>query len=73
MKVYKLEVLVIDMDELGPQEIQEVLENARYPNRCISPKVLSVQGREIGEWRDDHPLNQRDTYQAEIKRLFGGE
>jgi hypothetical protein len=47
-----------------------VLEDARYPNRCISPKVKSIEGREIGEWTDEHPLNKRSTADAAYKELF---
>jgi hypothetical protein len=46
------------------------LENTKYPNRCISPDVLSAETREIGEWHDDHPLNNEETAQAENDRLF---
>lgn len=70
MKVHKLEVFIIDFDEVGANEIKEILENGRYPNRCISPEVKSIESRDIGEWDDNHPLNHRDTCEAEYKRLF---
>ena len=71
MKVYKVTLVVIDLDDVGGDEIQSVLENTRYPNRCIAPKVLGVEERDIGEWSDDHPLNLPSTMQAELERLFG--
>lgn len=71
MNVMKLEVIVLDMDGLGADEVKDVIENARYPNRCISPKVRSVVVRDVGEWRDDHPLNRTSTAEAELERLFG--
>lgn len=72
MKVMKLEVFVIDFDGLGENDVRQAIENARYPNRCISPEVLSVEAKEIGEWSDGHPLNNSKTAPAEIKRIFGG-
>ena len=69
--VYKVELAIIDHDEIGGDEIKEVLENTRYPNRCISPEVLTVEEKDIGEWYDEHPLNYRDTAKQELARLFG--
>lgn len=73
MKAYKIELFIIDTDRVGEEEIIKTIENARYPNRCISPKVKGVKSVDIGEWDDDHPLNQRDTADAEYKRLFEGK
>ncbi len=70
MKVYKLEVIVIDHDGVG-DGITDTIENQRYPNHCISPHVVSVEERDIGEWSDAHPLNNTNTFDAEVKRLFG--
>lgn len=71
MQAHKIEILIIDLDEIGADEIKSVLENTRYPNRCISPEVKSIKTVDIGEWDDDHPLNSFDTADAEYKRLFG--
>jgi hypothetical protein len=73
MKVYKLEVIVIDLDEIGESQIKDVLENVRYPNHCISPEILSVEERDIGEWSDEHPLNKKETKYIELRRLFGNK
>jgi hypothetical protein len=54
-------------------ESRPKMEMVRYPNRCISPSVMSVVERDIGEWDDDHLLNQNDTFRAEYERLFGKE
>ena len=69
MKVYKLEILVIDHDGIGHDEVRSVLENQRYPNHCIYPEVKSIDIREI-EWRDDHPLNRTATADAAYRELF---
>jgi hypothetical protein len=71
MQVHRLVVTVLDFYQLGPDGVRDVIENARYPNHCISPSVRKIDTREIGEWRDDHPLNRRDTASDEWKRLFG--
>jgi hypothetical protein len=71
MKAYKVELLIVDFDELGPDDVRETIENQRYPNDCISPNVKSIEVRDIGEWHDDHPLNDSRTADAEYQRLFG--
>ena len=71
MQVHRLIVTVIDFDELGQQAVISTLEDGRYPNRCISPHVISAETRDCGEWSDDHPLNHGSTSAAELTRLFG--
>jgi len=68
--VHKIVMTVIDFECLGLEKVIATLEKTRYPNGCISPQVLSGATRDIGEWRDDHPLNRNDTHDAEIERLF---
>lgn len=69
VKVHKLEVLIVDHDGLGPDEIKQVLENARYPNHCMSPDVIRIETRQV-DWTDEHPLNStleerwRPAYEA---------
>ena len=69
MKVHKVELLVIDFDNVG-DEIKDILEGARYPNHCISPEVKKITTVDIGEWDDDHPLNLKNTADEEYERLF---
>lgn len=70
MKIYKIEVMVLDLDQIGEQEIVDVIEHTRYPNRCISPEVKKVESRDIGEWHEDHPINLNVSHDAEYQRLF---
>jgi hypothetical protein len=70
MKAYKVELLVIDFDDLGEDGIRDEIENAKYANRCISPSVQKMDSRDIGEWTDDHPLNNRHKARTEYKRIF---
>lgn len=69
MKAYKVEILIIDFDEVG-DGIKELIENARYPNYCINPQVKSIVEADIGEWYDEHPLNQHSTAEEEYLRIF---
>jgi hypothetical protein len=68
-QVFKIELLIIDHDGNGPTEIASVLENAHYPNRCISPKVMSISSRDVN-WSDEHPLNKRTTMVQAYEELF---
>ncbi len=70
MKVYRVEVMVLDFDRLGADGIRTTLENTRYPNRCIAPEVVKIQEADIGEWDDSHPLNSTVKWKAEFQRLF---
>jgi hypothetical protein len=71
MKVYKIELMVIDFDEVG-EEIKDIIENQKYPNYCIAPSVASMESREI-EWSDEHPINKGKTWKDEFKKLFEDE
>ena len=70
MKAYKIEIFVIDYDEIGSDDIKETIENASFPNDCISLKIKNIIEKDIGEWHDDHPLNKRATCDEEYKKLF---
>lgn len=67
--VHRLDVLIVDTDCVGTQGVKDVLVNARYPNHCIAPDILSIETKAV-EWSDDHPLNRRDTQDAAIAVLF---
>jgi len=71
MKVHQVVLTVIDFDGLGAEEVGAVLENAHYPNHCISPHIRSIRTQDIGEWSDDNPLNYGSKKEAELERLFG--
>lgn len=70
MKAYKIELLVLDFDQLGSDEIKSVLEYSCYPNDCISPSAMRVTEADIGPWSDDSPLNSGKTREAEYARIF---
>lgn len=68
-KVHRVVLMVVDHDDLGAAAVCAEIESVRYPNRCVSPRVASVETREV-EWNDDHPLNFRVTQWREFARLF---
>ena len=68
-KVYKIVISVVDLDGLGEEEIQTLIENVRYPNHAINPHVMSIESTDI-EWHDDHPLNLLSQQKIEFRRLF---
>lgn len=70
-QVHRVVLLIIDHDVVGSEGVQDVIEDARYPNRCISPEVMSIETVEV-EWTDEHPLNYHDKTEAEFARLFPG-
>lgn len=70
MKAYRIELLVIDFGWIGPEETKAAIEDAHYPNRCISPSVIEMTEADIGAWDDGHPLNNRATKAVEFRRLF---
>lgn len=65
MKVYKVELYVVDLHGHGEEEIRDLIENNRY----IFPSVVHIEDRDI-DWSDDHPLNKFDTCISEYERLF---
>ena len=68
--VYKIELCIIDHDDIGLEGIKEVLQETKYPNWCISPSVVNIEGKDIGAYDDEHPLNYRNTRKQEFARLF---
>lgn len=63
---FKAELLVIDFEDVGEDEIRALLANNKY----LSVHIQAITSADLGEWRDDHPLNRRDTMEAEYRRLF---
>lgn len=72
MRAYKIEVLVIDRDDVG-MSVKRIIEDANYPNDCISPRVMKIQIADIGEWSDDHPLNKHATIADYYEEIFKQE
>ena len=65
MKAYKIEVLVLDFEGMGEEEVKHLIEN----NRFLHAHVMSSKNKEI-EWDDDHPLNKSGTMARAYTDLF---
>jgi hypothetical protein len=71
MDVHRVVLLVVDHDRLGQKEVVDVLENARYPNHCMSPSVMRIDTRNLGlKWYEHHPINVAATQAQAFKDLF---
>jgi hypothetical protein len=57
MKAYKFELICFDPNgDCDLDDMKYELRNQKY----FCSKIHSIQSVEIGEWDDDHPLNNRD-------------
>lgn len=65
-KAYKIELLVVDHENMKQEDIIYFIENVRY----VYPTVLSVQSKEIDDWGDEHPLNKLDTMKQTCEEMF---
>lgn len=66
MKAYKYTILIIDYENIGKDDISSCLKNTKY----ITPEIIEIEEADIGEWSDDHPLNNEQLYKKEFNRLF---
>lgn len=67
MKAHKIEVVVLDFEGYVDEFISTISNHRHLSAPCLENKTV-----DIGEWSDDHPLNNRKTHQAESTRLFEG-
>jgi hypothetical protein len=67
-KVYKIVLSIVDLYNVPEEDVRYFLENVKY----LYPSVISLETRDIEEWDDNHPLNQKDTFKEEFERLFNG-
>ena len=69
-KVYKIELMIVDHDGLGIEEILTVLKET---NDCIAPMVLSIDTADVDAAEIDYPdtyiLDDPDTTEEFIRRL----
>lgn len=72
MKVYKLELMIIDPDVQTLEDAKGVIEGQRFANHA-HVDVITCREAEIGEWSDDNPLNYPTTIKEEMNRLFPQE
>ena len=69
-KVYKIELMIVDHDGLGIEEILTILKET---NNCIAPMVLSIDTADVDAAEIDYPdtyiLDDPDTTEEFIRRL----
>jgi len=68
-KAHIVTIYVLDLDGLGPDGVEEELENTRYANHCMNPEVLNVKTVDV-PFHDDHPLNSRAKCLTWLKEQF---
>jgi hypothetical protein len=66
MKAYLAEVLVIGFDNIGQEDVKFHLGNCKY----INSNVISMREADIGEWKDEHPLNNTSTMLSAARLYF---
>jgi hypothetical protein len=69
IEVHRVTLYVVDHDGIGGDGARRVLENTRYPNRCIHPHVSKVETREVA-WHDRHPINMIASMYSALDQLF---
>lgn len=65
MNIYKIELFIIDSDDIGEQEIIAVLEDTPYPNSCISPIIDNVKSIQITD--DEFEESKLSSFESELE------
>lgn len=68
-QVHEITVCVVDTDDLGADSVVEIIEDTKYPNCCIQPRVVDIKTKTV-DWSDDHPLNKGDAWKETLHNLF---
>jgi len=64
-KLFKVELFVVDHENLGDDEIRLLLESEEY----LMPHVMKMESVRV-DWTDDHPLNNFGTMALAYHDLF---
>lgn len=62
MKAYRIVTYVTDHEDIGIDEILYLMDN-----KHLYLMTGAISEIDIGEWDDDHPLNQMDT---DVEKYF---
>lgn len=57
MKAYRIVTYVVDHEDMGLDAILDELDRSKW----IAVRTGAIDEIDIGEWDDDHPLNQMST------------
>mgnify|MGYP001282590115 CR=1 FL=1 len=69
MKAHKIELVVVDFEDYG---IDNFLINVKQSSDNYLVKKILAKTVDIGEWDDDHPLNQQDVSKSVVMKYFKG-
>ena len=74
MKVYKIELMVIDVRNLGFDKIQDMIELPKSVNQSYTPvKIISSKSREIDEEKISYLMGFDATRKRELDNIFNGD
>ena len=59
MKAYRIEILAIDYDNVGEEEIKDTINNANFPNGSPIVTVMGITGVEAATMSIPSPNNER--------------
>lgn len=67
-KLFKIQAYIVDPNgEFNKYNLANLLEYGPYD---IHLRQIEVDGSDIGEWDDDHPLNYCDCPKSEFEKYF---
>lgn len=70
MKVHRVTMIFFDFDNVR-DDLKEIIENAQYPNDCLTPAVAKIETVEVVDWSDDLPINKiNNDKNAEFDKLL---
>ncbi len=67
MNVHKITLIFKDFESVGVENIINYIENTEICQRY--PIVFSIETVDIGEWTDEHPLNN-NNFEEEVIKIF---
>lgn len=67
MKMHKVEMYIFDMEDIGKDEILLQLEYSNFPYIFA---VKETGTADIGDWDDNHILNQMSTPVEKFREYF---
>ena len=63
---FKVELLILNLENVKQEELQDMLENVKY----LYPRIISIESKDI-DFHDDHPLNKDgEVFDKAYRELF---
>lgn len=67
MNVHKITLIFLDHENIGISEIVQDIENNEICQR--TPQIFDTETVNIGEWSDEHSLNN-NKFEDEVIKIF---